>query len=247
MCNLCVVDFIENLPGVFEDMVRNKSSLQNNLNELMKTRRTDAYVTRIWSTCSSMIKINGTKKEVEDNHFIVDDAPQSHSLRSLLQCVQDSSKQIMKVRLEDKKYVNDYFGELYAYFLIQGHTHTTHYVSMAEEFPSDKDFKTSIARVSSRCKKSVKDTKIIVLVNVDSTKKDATAPVTFASEQTATTSAQNSRSREILKSLLESLLMIDGVNTVVLLTDNPDESMSLPTLFEEVIQIVKEVSMPLSV
>lgn len=247
--NFCVVDFIENLPGVFEDMVDNKSSLQSTLTKLMETGTTDAYVTRLWSTSSSLISINRTNTDVEDYFYIVDDDSQSQSLCSVLEYVQNSSNKIIAVRVAENKYVNDYFGELYAYFLIQGHMHTTHYVSMAEEFPGSKDSATRIARVSSRCKKSVKDTKIIVFVNVACTKKkDAEAPdqevetLLNATSVTDQTTNSSKISGEIWSNLLERLL-IDGVNTVVFLTDNPDESMELPTLYNDVIQRVKEVSM----
>jgi hypothetical protein len=135
-----VVDFIGNLPRVFKDVDVENTSFQHTLNGLMSTESTDEYVTRIWSTCPSMLTIHGTKGKDEDNlTYIIDDSNSPLPVTSVLECVQNSSKQMLEVSIAERKGVNASFGDLYAHFLIEGHTHTTHYVSMSKEFPGDKD------------------------------------------------------------------------------------------------------------
>jgi hypothetical protein len=168
-----ILGFIENLPGVFEEMINKASSLQNALNDRMNTGSTDAFATRIWSTCARMLRINGMKEKDNDTSFIVNDSPLP--LSSVLECVQNSNQQMLIVSVAEKKYGN--FGELYAHFLVEGHSLTTHYVSMSKEFPTNKDIYTAIVTVSLRCNKSVNKTKIVVLVDIVSTNINGTDPV----------------------------------------------------------------------
>jgi hypothetical protein len=147
-------------------MINKASSLQNTLNGRMKTGSTDAFVTRIWSTCARMLEINGLKENYNDTSFIVNNF--TLPLPSVLECVQNSDQKMMTVSVTEKKY--GHFGELYAYFLIHGHSQTTHYVSWSKEFPMDRDINTATVSVSLRCKKSVNKTKIIVLIDIASTK-----------------------------------------------------------------------------
>jgi hypothetical protein len=232
-----VADFINNLTEVFEDMARTNKSLQHKLNELMTIRSTDAYVTRIWSTCSSMLTIDGIKGKDEDEPiYTIDDSTKHLPPPSVLQCIQQSSNRMLKVTTAGQRGVKASFEDLYAHFLIEGHTHTTHYVSMSQEFPDHEDDSTNIAGVASRCKKSVAKTKTIVLVALDSAEKKLEV-----SNQTITPVASEGFSaKKIVSELLERLL-IDGINTVVVLT-NPAENTDLSNLFDEVNQRIKEVS-----
>jgi hypothetical protein len=217
---LCVPDFIKNISGVLDTMISKKTSLQNTLNGLMKTGSADEYFTRMWSTCSSMLKINGVNDKDEDElMYTIDDSTTPLPLPSVLQCIQQSSNQLLKVTIADQKGVKASFEDLYAHFLIELHTHTTHYVRISQEFPLDKDFNTQLNCVSSKCKSAVK-TKTIVMVELDSTEK-------------------KDEGQENFKKLLERLLK-DGVNTVVVLTQ-PDDTRALLNLFIEVKQKVKEV------
>jgi hypothetical protein len=188
----------------------------------MNTGSTDACVTRIWSTCSSMLTMRGNGKKDEDElTYFINDSTKPLPLRSVLKCAQESTEEMLKVTVKEQKEVKaSLFGDLYAHFLIDGHTHTTHYVSMSQEFPDYEDFNTNLTVVSSRCKTFVNKTKAIVLLAVDSTEKKG-------------------EGRNILKKLLERL-MIDG-NKVILLTD-PNDTIAFPTLFKDVKQMVKEVS-----
>jgi hypothetical protein len=202
-------------------MIKNKTSLQNTLNELMKTGSTDAYLTRFWSTCSKMLELKGWKGKNEDNlSYIVDDPIPDMCLPSLLKHVQQSSKRMLRVTVEEQKEVKEYAGHLYAYFLIEGHTHTTHYVSLSREFPryiKDKDFNQKIEDLSVRCKNNVYNTKaIIVMVAVD-----------FHVKKEALVSEQLPLTEKILQKLIQILLQ-DGINTVVILT-NPGDTINLPS------------------
>jgi hypothetical protein len=203
-------------------MVREKTCLQQTLNELMETGSKDTYATRIWSTCPRMLKIDGFKGKDEDKlTYIVNNSSKPLPLRNLLNSIQKSSKNTLKITVAEQNGVKDLFGDLYAYFLIEGHMHTTHYVSMSIEFPDDDDINANIADVSLRCKKSIGTTKTIVMVAVDS--------------QNMTEEGQNT-----LKKLLEQLLL-DGIEKVVIII-NPDEPLALLShLFEEVVD--EEVSL----
>jgi hypothetical protein len=234
---------------MFKGMISKKTSLQNSLNEIARTGGRESYVTRIWSTCSRMLTIKGFKDQDEDKHtYVIDDC--ILPLPRVFECVQHSGKKLLRVSVAEKKEKKDYFGELYAHFLIEGHTHTTHYVNMAEEFSILKDISSSIDDVSSRCNKSDNNTKIIVLIDLSSmTKKKNADPEQYVQSRTSTGSVLSgsqedatpevlklSSAADILKRLLEKLL-VDGVDTVVVFTD-ADEKIALPTLFEEVDQRV---------
>jgi hypothetical protein len=249
------LDFIASLPKVFDVKDGTKISLQNALNELMKTGSIrEAYVTRIWSTCSSVLTIKKPKEQDKEHFFIVDD---SHlPLPDVLKCVQLSSKQMMTVSVAVEAEKNHCFGELYAYFLIMGHLHTTHYVNMSEEFPMHTHVNTRIAELSSRCNESVNNTKILVLVEVDSINKEKEATHCPREQQSTSTRALQAVETQIdasevsqpeislpdiLKTLLVKLLT-DGNKIVVLLT-NVDERMAFSPLFKAVqSQIDKQVS-----
>jgi hypothetical protein len=230
-------------------MVTSGISLQDALNGLMNNESTDEYVTRIWSTCPRMLTIIGSKGIDEDNlSYIIDDSTTHLPMTSVLERVQDSSKQVLKVSIPEQKGggASFYFGDLYTHFLIEGHAHTTHYVNMSEEFTVYKDFNTELAAVSSRCKNSVNETKIIVLVELDSTEKKkgiSNQNVTLAissSEQSTSVTEKRKYSRDILiKKLLERLLK-DGIDIVVFLT-NPYMTFA-SNLFKEVIPSDKKVS-----
>jgi hypothetical protein len=212
----------------------------------MKTASGDEYVTRIWSTCPSMLKIHGIKGKGKDHSFIVEDC--SLNMSSLLEHIQYSSKQLLQVSVAEKKDKKNYFGELYAHFLIECKTHTTHYVNIDAEIENDTN--TSIARVALRCSKSVNKTKIIVLVEIASTlRKKETDPRPNEKPSTSTGQIKSGSKAaiqkclnpaDILRKLLEKLL-IDGVDTVVVLTA-PDQTMAFSTLFEKVSQRIKKVS-----
>jgi len=151
------------------------------------------------------------------------------SLPSLLEHVQQSSKQMLRVTVEEQKEVKEYAGHLYAYFLIKGHTHTTHYVSLSREFPlniKEEDFDTKIDDLSERCKECVPNTKAIVLVAVD-------FPVKMEAGSRLD-SEQLPRTDNILKKLVEKLLQ-DGINKLVILT-NPGDTINLPSLSKKVNQ-----------
>jgi hypothetical protein len=215
------IDFIEKLPGAFEDMVTKKTALQNSLNRLMSTGSNDGYVTRMWSTCSSMLTIDGFKEKDEDRvKYIIKDSTEPLPKRSVFKCIQKSTEKELRVIVQDYKGVNkdSPFGDLYAHFLIEGHTHTTHYVSMSQKFPDLKVDNTNITGVSSKCKKSVSNTDTMVLLAVDSTE-------------------NTQEGRELLQKVVKRLL-IDGIDKVVLLA-NPDAATTLP--IEEVEQRVEEV------
>jgi hypothetical protein len=216
-------------------MARTNTSLQNTLNELMSTESTDAYVTRIWSTCSRMLSINGIKgKDEDDLTYVSNDTTCSLLLPCVLERVQQSRNKMLKVTVSNQQELKVSFGDLYAHFLIEGHTHTTHYVSMSREFPDDYDVDTRLIDVSSRCKNSVRHTKTIVLVAFDFAKKKEKG-----SSQTGT--SDGLKQSNILKKLLERLL-IDGINTVVVLTTH-DETTTFPSVLEEVNLGVKEVTL----
>jgi hypothetical protein len=259
------VDFIASLPRVFDAEGGTKISLQNALNELMKTGSRDAYVTRLWSTCSSVLTIKKPKEQDKEHFFIVDDShlfivDDSHlPLPDVLKCVQLSSQQMMTVSVAVEAEKNHCFGELYAYFLIMGHTHTTHYVNMSEEFPINTHVKTRIAELSSRCNKSVDNTKILVLVEVASINKEKEAAHCPREQPSTSTRALQAETQidtpevsqpeishpDILKALLVKLLT-DGNKIVVLLT-YADEKMVFSPLFKEVqSQIDKQVSIFIS-
>jgi hypothetical protein len=234
-------------------MVRTQTlSLQNTLNGLMNTASKDTLVTRLWSTCPSMLTIHGIKGKNEDKlAYIIDDSTLPLPLSSVLKRVLESSLQMLKVTVAEQKRVNASFGDLYAHFLIEGHTHTTHYVNLSKEFPINTDVDAKLTALSSKCMNSVYNTKIIVMVECDSTEKtdgDLNPTVTSEDSEQSTSKEFEIASRtnkeltckEILKKLLERLL-IDGIDKVLVLT-NPDGTMAFPSLFEEVIQKVKEVS-----
>jgi hypothetical protein len=228
-------------------MVRKQTSLQHALLGLMNTASTDEYVTRLWSTCPGMLSIDGVKGINEDKHktYIIDDPNSALSLTGALDCVQKSDKQLLKVSVSGQTEGNDCFGDLYAHLLIEAHTHTTHYVNISKEFPKDKDIDTQLSALSPRCKISVSETEIIVLVEFDSTEQTQRSlnetNTTEGSEQsTSKESKIVTRPMEILNKLLERLL-IDGIHKVVVLT-NRDGTMAFSRVFEEVMLRVKEVS-----
>jgi hypothetical protein len=228
-------------------------SLQSTVNGLMKTGSTDAYLTRIWSTCSKMLTINSIKEKVKDLFFVVNDS--TLPLPNVLEYVQFSSEQMLVVSVVENKDEIDSLGELYAHFLIEGHSHTTHYVNMAEEFPIDKDVDTRVAAVLSRCSRSVEDTNIIVLVDISLKKKDTATPPPNQQSSTSSDLQRHLQAKtlpdgsavselvlspaRILKKLLEKLL-VDGGKTVVILADSA-ETMVFTSLFEEVSLSVKQV------
>jgi hypothetical protein len=200
-------------------MVTKKTALQNSLNRLMSTGSNDDYVTRMWSTCSSMLTIDGFKEIDEDRvKYIIKDSTKPLPKRSVFKCIQESTEKELRVTVQEHTGVNkdSPFGDLYAHFLIEEHTHTTHFVSMSQKFPNLKIDNTNITGVSSKCKKSVSNTDTMVLVAVDSTEK-------------------TQEGRELLQKVVKQLL-IDGIDKVVLLT-SPDEAMTNP--FEEVKQNVE--------
>jgi hypothetical protein len=234
-------------------MVTTKTSLQEALNRLMKTESTDEYVTRIWSTCPKMLTIVGCKGKADDKlTYMIDDSTSHLPMTSVLQRIQDSSKQVLKVSIAEQKEgeASFSFEDLYAHFLIEGHKHTTHYVNMSDEFPIDRDIQdidTKLTAVSLRCKKSVSETKIMVLVDLDSTEKKrgiSNQNVTLAtsSEQSTSCTEKRKHSRDILiKKLLERLLK-DGIDIVVFLT-NPYMTFA-SNLFKDVIASDTKVSIP---
>jgi hypothetical protein len=216
------------------------TSLQEALNRLMNTGKKDTYVTRIWSTCSRMLTMKGFKGKVQDKlTYIIDDSTSPLPSLSVLECVQKSSKRILKVTVSERKGVEANFGDLYAQFLIEGHTHTTHYVSMSREFPVDKDINTKVTDVSLRCKVPVSETKIIVLVALDFKEKKSEGENASLTSVVSDSEVTRRPTKEILKTLLERLL-VDEIDCVVVLA-NSDETIAQPSLFEEVIQNVKEV------
>jgi hypothetical protein len=179
-----------------------------------------------------MLKLIGWKGKNEDNLTYIVDDPISHmSLPSLLKHVQQSSKQMLRVTVEEQKEVKEYAGHLYAYFLIQGYTHTTHFVSLSREFPTffnNRDINKKINDLSKRCKKFVPNTKaIIVLVAVD-------FPVNIEAGSRLV-SEQSPRTANILEKLIEKLLK-GGINTVVILI-NPGDTINLPSLSIKVNQL----------
>jgi hypothetical protein len=240
--NPCDVDFIKKVPSVFESMAKNFTSLQDILNELMMNRRTDAIVTRVWSTCPSLLRIISYKGKDEDNHFYNIDHSNLMPLNGVLKYVQNSREIILNVTVDSQERVKASFEELYATLLIEGQEFTTHYVSMTEEFLyEDKDFiKRKLNEVSSRCIKSASSpTKIIVLVALDC--KETKQEISNQTDKPALLEQSNSRGSEIssstyspcvLKKLLKRLLIYDGIDTVVTLT-NPDEPNMALSLFEE--------------
>jgi hypothetical protein len=223
-------------------MVTTKTSLQDALNGLMNNGSTDEYVTRIWSTCPRVLMIVGCKGKADDNlTYIIDDSTSHLPMTSVLECVQDSSKQVLKVSIAEQKggEVSISFGDLYAHFLIEGHTHTTHYVNMSDEFPIDGDIDTKLTAMSLRCMNSVKETKIIVLVEVDSTERKEGS----SNQNDTFATSEHSTCVEIsLMNKLEERLLKDGIDTVVVLL-NP--YMTLPSnLLKEVIPTATKVSIP---
>jgi hypothetical protein len=172
----CVADLIKNLPSVFDDVASSETSIQHSVNELMETGSIEEYITRMWSTCPTMLKIKSMQGKVEDDlKYYVDDSTSSLPLPSVVNCVQESSKRMLKVTVDQKRQKREEFscfGELYAQLLIEDHSHTPHYVSMFKEFPKHKNSDTNIKTVVVRCKKSIGNTEIIVLIELDSFKEE---------------------------------------------------------------------------
>jgi hypothetical protein len=225
-------------------MTDEHSFLQNAVNGLMSTGSTDANVSRIWSTCPSMLTIHGIKGKAQDNlKYIIDDSNNPLPLSSVLERVQKSSKKqkMMLVTVREQKEVRAYSEDLYAHFLIEGNTHTTHYVSMSKEFPLDQDLDIVHTDVSLRCKKTVSDTKSTVLIGFDYTDKkeeglNQADTTSVSSEQsTAKFSEISRRTKEMLKTVIKQLLQ-DGIDTVIVLT-NPCEQMDVTSLLEEVKEV----------
>jgi hypothetical protein len=242
---MCVLEFIENLPKAFKDMESKNTSLQHTLIRLMKTGSTDGYMTRLWSTCPSLIKINGLKRnDVDKRTYIFDDTTSPVDVTSILECVQKSSKQMLIVTEEKGEEAS--CGDIYAHFLIEGHTLSTHYVSMNQEFPDDEDIDPNITEVSSRCRISDSNNKTIVLVALDfvENKVEGLNQTGLLDVLKQSTSVVSNILRptiwEVLEKLLERLLK-DGVGAVVVLTIT-DKKAAITNMFAQVTKKVNEVS-----
>jgi hypothetical protein len=159
----------------------------------MKTGSTDKYITKLWSTCPTMLKIKSMKGKVEDNltYYVDDDDASPLPLPSVVECILGSSKRMLKVTVDKKRETREefsYFGELYARLLIEHPLHIPHYVSMSKEFPKDKNVATNIETVARRCNKSIGNTEIIVLIELDSIKDSFKEEKDEGSNQTETCS-----------------------------------------------------------
>jgi hypothetical protein len=225
-------------------MKSKNTSLQHNLNRWMRTGSTDKYVTRIWSTCPSLIKIDGLKRN-DERTYIFDNTTSPVDVTRILKCVQKSNKQMLIVA--EEKGGEASCGDIYTHFLIEGHTHTTHYVSINQEFPDDEDIDSNITDVSSRCRISDSNNKTIVLVALDFVENkveglNQPGSLDVSKQSTSVVSSNKLRPTtwEVLEKLLERLLK-DGVGAVVVLT-NTDKKAATTNLFAQVDKKVNEVS-----
>jgi len=137
-------------------------------------------------------------------------------------------------------------GDIYAHFLIEGHTHTTHFVSMNQEFPDDEDIDSYITNVSSRCRITDSNNKTIVLVALDFVEKkveclNQTGALDVSEESTSIVpKISRPTAWEVLEKLLERL-MKDGIGAVVVLTST-DKKAAVTIFFAQLDKKFKEVS-----